>query len=147
MNLTTIPKYYNAITSFLSALVTFLTVLQTDQAITGSVPPAWAYGLGVGVSFLTGVLSHLRQLKPAADSAGDVSAVLNDLTKILDAYKNPVQTSITVATDPPVTKPPTPVSVIKDVESLPGIVTGVTGQASNVLDEISKVIKTYQAKI
>lgn len=122
-------KYYNALTSFLSALVTFLTVIQGNEAITGVVPSNWTYGLGLGVSFLTGALSHLKSSQPTVDQAAELQELVDELKKVLS------QTS----------------AVQDAVKSLPPAVieavNPVTKSATDILDEVTKVIQTYQSKV
>lgn len=119
-------KYYNALTSFLSALVTFLTVVQGNEAITGTVPSNWTYGLGVGVSFLTGVLSHLKSSQPTVDQTAELQELVDELKKVLG------QTAVQEKSLPP--------AVIEAVQP-------VTKSATDILDEVTKVIQTYQSKL
>lgn len=134
MNLATnITKYYNGVTSFLSALVAFLGTLQANEAITGAVPSNWAYGIGVGASALTGVLSQVRKLQPAVDNSQQLQDVLGEIEQVLKSHPNPeqvLQEAVNVAMNP----------AVKDS------VSAAQATVQPVLDEVQKVIETYRSK-
>lgn len=130
---TNITKYYNGVTSFLSALVAFLGTLQANEAITGAVPSNWAYGIGVGASAITGVLSQIRKLQPAVDNSQQLQDVLSEIEQVLKSHPNPeqvLQEAVNVAANP---------AVKQSAEA-------VKETAQPVVDEIQKVIETYRSK-
>jgi hypothetical protein len=143
-SLSSLSTYYNGASSFLSALVTFLTAVQGNEIITHEAPSNWVYGIGVGISVLTGVLSHLKQAQPAIDSAGDVAAVITDIENVLNSFKAAPPTAAPSAARPvvPVDNP-----VVSAVNQATSAVGQVTKTATNIVDEITKVIQTYQVKV
>jgi hypothetical protein len=123
MKLADLPKYYQALIAFLGLLATFLTGVQTNEAITGAVPSNWIYGIGVGGSVLTAILVHARK----SDPTPELVAMVEDIHNLLEEHK----AQQAPAAPPVVEVTPPATVVVKD--------------ASAVLDDVQKVIATYKA--
>lgn len=147
MKVSDLRDYYQGLIAFLGVLSTALTAIQTNEAITHTIPSNWTYGIGVGGSVLVGVLAHLKKAQPAVD---DIETLVADIKAVLDAVKTPAQAVQDVAQAAPATPPVQEVAqavteaVAPVVNPVSAVTAVATTAATDIADEVLKVIATYQ---
>jgi hypothetical protein len=146
MTRATVSNYYQAIIAFLGLLATFLTGLQTNEAITHAVPSNWVYGIGFAGSLITALGVHLKK----ANTADEVADLVDEIQKVVEAYKAAEPAVEAAVKAPSVPAVQAAVDAVKDaatpvvVEATP-VVQATVKDAGEFVDEVSKVIATYKA--
>ncbi|OQW34527.1 MAG: hypothetical protein A4E20_10935 [Nitrospira sp. SG-bin2] len=134
MKLTELTKYTNALLAFLGALVTFLTGIQANEAITNVAPSSWTYGIGTAVSVLTGVLVQVK----GSQADPQLEALVEQIKAAL-ATHNP---EAVVAALPPAVQDVVEPVTKQVTETIPVL----QKNAQDVLDEVTKAIEAYRLK-